>query len=122
MANWDARLPDPLLTGNNSRHTPNSVETPMESGVQRRTLISKAYVGYGSYTLMLNEAGMNHFHDMYDSADHGTEWINNAPADTGYGLAPHRIKITSINRRCITPPNRLWSVVYTWETDEQVRP
>lgn len=117
MATWPSSLRAPLIAGSSSGHSARTVVTPMETGPRRTTLLTKRWEGYGSYTLMLDKQQLSDFYDMYDDADHGTEWINDAPIDTGQGTAPHRIKISSVKYTQVVP-DTTYSLQFEWETDE----
>ena len=124
MADWPQVLMEPLIAGNTLSLTPRVLRTPMESGPQRTTLLTKHFSANGKYSIVLQtQEERQAWSALYDASDHGTQWINGVPADTGLGVAPHRIKFMGEPSVVVEfPQGARHRVTFDWETDEQVAP
>jgi len=122
MATWDATLPAPVLAGYNSRETPRMLTTEMESGPQRLTLYSGHPRLFGSASIVADPAQAAAFRVMFEAGRLGADWFTGCPIDTGQGLADHRVRLTSVQYQVLRPPDKLWKITFTFETDERNAP
>ena len=120
MASWPSGLPAPLLSSYNNRDQLPVLETAMESGPPRRVRYSNHYMTTGSMSLTVNLSQATALQSMLDSSNLGSDWITGCPIDTGTGLKNHRVRITSVMRKVLKPPDQLWQFTLAFETDEHL--
>lgn len=120
MAVWPASLPPPELNSYHNSDTFPVIKTEMESGPPRRTRFSTHYMTRGQFKMTLDAAQMTDFQNIIDSSNLSADWLTGCPIDTGRGLADHRIRMTSVQRKVVKPPDLLWAVTVSFETDEHL--
>lgn len=120
MATWPGTLPAPQLSSYHNSDLLPVLKTEMESGPPRRTRYSAHYMTKGQITMTLDPTQLAAFRQLMSDSNHGTDWITGTPVDTGGGLVNHRIRITSVQRKVLLPPDKLWNVTIAFETDEHL--
>lgn len=120
MSVWPASLPPPEVSSFNNRDTLPVIKTAMSAGPPRRTRVSSHYMTTGQSTMTLNASQMTDFNQMIEDSGKTADWVTDAPIDTGGGLTGHRIRITSIQRKVVLPPDKLWKITIGFETDERL--
>lgn len=120
MSTWDATLPVPLLSSYHNSDTLPVLKTEMESGPPRRVRYSDHYMTRGQMSMVLDSTQMAAFKAMLDACNLSADWLTGCPIDTGGGLTPHRIRMTSVQRKVLVPPDKTWSVTVAFETDEHL--
>lgn len=120
MSTWPAALPHPLLSSYHNADRFLILKTAMESGPPRRALKSTHYMTTGQITMVLDVANMAIFQQMLLDSRHTADWITGCPIDTGSGVRNHRIRISSVQRKVTLPPDKLWTVTISFETDEHL--
>lgn len=120
MAAWPAGLPAPQVQSYHTRDVAPVIRTDMESGPQRMARSSAHYMTVGQMTIALDATQHATFEQLYQDSNNGTDWITDVPIDTSGNLANHRIRITSVQRKIIRPPNVYWNVTLSFETDEHL--
>ena len=120
MSAWPGSLPPPILSSFHNRDTLPIIKTEMSSGPPRRTRVTSHKMTRGQISMVLNPTQMADFQQMLIDSNQTADWITGCPIDTGGGLTPHRIRITSVQRKVTLPPDKLWSVTIAFETDESL--
>ena len=120
MATWPVSLPDPILNSYHSADVFPVLKTEMQSGPPRRTRYSDHYLTTGQLTMVVNSTQAGTFQQLLDDSNLGTDWITGCPIDTGTGLKNHRIRITSVQRKVLTPPDQHFQITVSFETDEHL--
>ena len=122
MAIWDSSLPVPLVSGYTVREAPRLLKTSMESGPQRVALFSAHPRIFGSASMVVDQAQAISFNAIFINSRYGASWVDDVPLDTGTGLALHRMRITSVSRSVVKPPDAYWKIAFNFETDERETP
>lgn len=120
MSVWPGTLPPPELSSYHNSDRYNTIKTEMESGPPQKVRFSTHFTTTGQLTMTLDPSQMAAFQSMLTNSHHTADWITGCPIDTGGGLANHRIRITSVQRKVALPPDKLWKVTVSFETDERL--
>ena len=92
---WPEILPYPLLNNYSNSHELPLIRTDMESGPQRVTRKSKAYITTINFSFVADMAQQEACEEFVEhDANAGADW-EIMPSDTVGGVAYHRVKITS---------------------------
>ena len=120
---WPAGMPVPLLNDYGAQDQFKNVQTVMESGPDRRARMSSHYMSRGNLSIVVDDVQSELFRQMIIESNDCSNWITDVPLDTGFGVAPHRARIT--NPRWMVAglvPGENWRISMQYETDERVRP
>lgn len=118
MPAWPSGLPVPILSSYHVSDTLPVLRTNMQSGPPRAVRYSNHYLSQGQLTLVVNATQLAAIKGMMNDSNLGTDWITGTPIDTGGGLTGHRIRVRSIQRKVLVPPDVTWSVTISFETDD----
>lgn len=119
MAAWPPQLSDLILAGYSATDELPFIETPMETGPVRRTLLTSYHMTNLRASLVLDgQTQANAFRQLLVDSNYGADWITGVPIDTGTGVSVRRIRITSPTWTVLVPGS-MWSVSFSAETDDQ---
>jgi hypothetical protein len=120
MSVWPGTLPPPLLSSYHNNDQLPTIRTDMESGPPRKARSTRHFMTRGQLSMVLDASQMAAFQQMIVDSNYTADWITDCPIDTGGGLTNHRIRISSVQRKVSAPPDRLWTVTVSFETDEHL--
>ena len=122
MAAWPAQLSDLILSGYSATDDMPLIETLMQTGPIRRTLLTSYHMTYIKGSIVLDGlAQANAFRQLLVDSNYGADWITGVPLDTGTGVVARRARLSSPVWTVLVPGS-MWSVSINIDTDDQDYP
>lgn len=122
MASWPPELSDLVLSGYSALDELPYIESPMETGPVRRTLLTSYHMTAIRGSLILDgQTQADAFRQLLVDSAFGADWVTDVPLDTGTGVVTRRARFTAPSWSVLVP-GRMWQVNLNIETDDQAYP